>query len=317
MFALLCLASTATASDTVLRLAPNAGPAVTGPTFMLTLTNVNSYMAVAAMDGSGVNGSTAGDLFLRTTQRLLISTDDGTSAAVTVDPAGNVTVAGSLSAPLFTGTVNTATNFTGSLAGDVTGSQNATQVASVGGQSAANVASGVQAANGATSANTGNAIAKRDANGGISVGSIQFADGSVLSSASLRKYFMSNSQNDASHATAQCGPGFHMASMWELVNPSALSYDTTRGYTNADSGSGPPVLSAWIRTGESAGTINIPGAANCNAWTSNSPNDYGTAVNLPFAWTYDPQFQPHYLTAPWMAAAVTCDQVRPTWCIQD
>jgi formylglycine-generating enzyme required for sulfatase activity len=59
----------------------------------------------------------------------------------------------------------TANGVSGSLAGDVTGTQGATVVGSVGGQSAANIASGVQAANAATSAAMPNAIVQRDATG--------------------------------------------------------------------------------------------------------------------------------------------------------
>src|SRR5207244_12423078 len=61
-----------------------------------------------------------------------------------------------------------ATNFTGSLNGDVTGTQSATVVSLVGGQSAANVAAGASAANSATSANTPGTIVKRDASGNFS-----------------------------------------------------------------------------------------------------------------------------------------------------
>ncbi|HEX6731243.1 MAG TPA: DNRLRE domain-containing protein [Pyrinomonadaceae bacterium] len=65
-------------------------------------------------------------------------------------------------------TADTATNFSGSLSGDVTGTQNATVVSSVGGQTAALVASGSAAANAATEANTPNTIVKRDAAGSFS-----------------------------------------------------------------------------------------------------------------------------------------------------
>jgi hypothetical protein len=58
-------------------------------------------------------------------------------------------------------TAATAGTFTGSLAGDVTGTQGATVVANVGGQSAASVASGASVANAATSANTANTLVKR------------------------------------------------------------------------------------------------------------------------------------------------------------
>jgi len=66
----------------------------------------------------------------------------------------------------------TAADFSGSLAGDVSGTQSATVVAAVGGASAADVASGVAAANGAASGNTADSIVKRDASGNFSAGTI-------------------------------------------------------------------------------------------------------------------------------------------------
>lgn len=62
-------------------------------------------------------------------------------------------------------TATTANNLSGSLAGDVTGTQAATVIASVGGQTATAIASGTAAANAAASSNAANAIVKRDANG--------------------------------------------------------------------------------------------------------------------------------------------------------
>jgi hypothetical protein len=65
-----------------------------------------------------------------------------------------------------------ATNFSGTVSGDVAGTQGATVVASVGGQTAASVASGVIAANAATSANTPNTVVARDASGSFSAQSV-------------------------------------------------------------------------------------------------------------------------------------------------
>lgn len=70
------------------------------------------------------------------------------------------------------GAAGSATKLTGSLSGDVTGTQAATVVAAVGGQSASNVAAGASAANAATSANTPETIVKRDASGNIAAASI-------------------------------------------------------------------------------------------------------------------------------------------------
>ncbi len=54
----------------------------------------------------------------------------------------------------------------------MTGTQGATVVGTVGGQTAANVASGAVAANAATSLNTPGTIVKRDGSGAITAGSI-------------------------------------------------------------------------------------------------------------------------------------------------
>ena len=69
-------------------------------------------------------------------------------------------------------TAATATNFSGALAGDVTGTQGATVVTTVGGQPAANVASGVNAANAATNANMPGTLVTRDGSGNFSAGTI-------------------------------------------------------------------------------------------------------------------------------------------------
>lgn len=75
-------------------------------------------------------------------------------------------------------------DFTGPLAGDVTGYQNSTTITSLGGLPAATVASGATAANNATSANSPGTIVARDASGNFSAGTISgifVGDGSGLS----------------------------------------------------------------------------------------------------------------------------------------
>jgi hypothetical protein len=68
--------------------------------------------------------------------------------ASTATSATSATTAGSAA------TATTANNFSGPLLGDVTGTQSATVVSTVGGVTAANVAGGANAANAATSLNT-------------------------------------------------------------------------------------------------------------------------------------------------------------------
>jgi hypothetical protein len=92
---------------------------------------------------------------------------------------------------------NSADSFSGSLAGDVTGSQAGTVVNSVGGQSAANIAGGVQAANNATPANTANTLVKRDAAGKVVVGGVTFGDGTTLTTANVPVAITGNSAVNA------------------------------------------------------------------------------------------------------------------------
>ncbi|HLM61771.1 MAG TPA: hypothetical protein VK308_13275, partial [Pyrinomonadaceae bacterium] len=73
-------------------------------------------------------------------------------------------------------TATTAASFSGSLTGEVSGTQNNTVVNSVGGVTAADVATGAQAANAATSLNTPNTIVKRNDSGGFSAGAVNITD---------------------------------------------------------------------------------------------------------------------------------------------
>jgi trimeric autotransporter adhesin len=85
-------------------------------------------------------------------------------------------LSGTVAATQLSGTVGGATNFTGNLNGDVTGTQSASVVSFVGGQSAANVANGALAANAAINTDTPNTIVKRDASGDFSAGTVTVAN---------------------------------------------------------------------------------------------------------------------------------------------
>jgi hypothetical protein len=66
----------------------------------------------------------------------------------------------------------------------------------------------------------------------------------------LRKYYLTQTTHTGGQSLSACAEGYHMASLWEILDPSNLSYDTSLGFTLADSGSGPPASSlGWIRTG--------------------------------------------------------------------
>ena len=145
--------------------------------------------------------------------------------------------------------------------------------------------------------------------------------GATTAQARGRRYYMSSSTSGTgSEALSACAEGFHMASRWELLDPSGLTYDTTLGVVYPDAGSGPPTSTAqgsggfaWIRTGSptSGSTSNTPGFDNCRAWTSSASGDQGTAAALSrSALAQDP-------TWPWALVSLPCNQPLRVWCVED
>lgn len=137
----------------------------------------------------------------------------------------------------------------------------------------------------------------------------------------LRKYYLTQDQYDGSQALSACAGGYHMASLWEILDPSNLSYDTTLGVTLADSGSGPPNGSGWIRTGFIAsnginadGSVQTAGAANCLAWTNASSDARGTTALLP---VYGDTENDVTRISPWVAKTTVCSARPRVWCVQD
>jgi hypothetical protein len=115
-----------------------------------------------------------------------------------------------------------------------------------------------------------------------------------------------------------CAPGYHMASLWEIADPSNLRYDTTLGVTSADSGSGPPTgppqeYVGWVRTGYHSPDVSAyPGLANCNAWTSSNGVHNGTAVGLPYNWQTSVGD-----VGPWTAGITSCGGTQwRVWCVR-
>lgn len=130
-----------------------------------------------------------------------------------------------------------------------------------------------------------------------------------------KSFYVTKTGYDGSQALTACADGFHMASIWEILDPSNLHYDTQLGSTTQDSGSGPPVggsAEAWIRTGIGATSSQTPGIGNCNAWTSASEDDFGTVVKLDFFWDV-----PATRISPWFAFTISCNLAAPVWCVQD
>jgi hypothetical protein len=136
---------------------------------------------------------------------------------------------------------------------------------------------------------------------------------SAPAGAGAKKYFLTVDSFPAAQALEACGKGYHMATLWEIFDVTQLKYDSQRGDTRADSGSGPAAeLFGWIRTGGGASVDNTSGVGNCSAWTSNLVTDYGSMAELNGHWD-----DPAVSASPWSPATATCDTTLPVWCRQN
>jgi hypothetical protein len=137
-----------------------------------------------------------------------------------------------------------------------------------------------------------------------------------------RTYWLTAPNFTGAEALTAC-PSGHMASMFEILAPSTVEYDTKLGVTQPDSGNGPPAdLWGWIRTGSPAsspGSGATPGVANCAVWTiSTWPTNataWGTVVRLRSMW--DESISPTLrgLFTPWESGIMTCDNKLGVWCV--
>ena len=122
-------------------------------------------------------------------------------------------------------------------------------------------------------------------------------------SAQQRKFFLTKDAVPATQATKACGPAFHMASTFELVDPGALRYDTTKGMTVVDSGSGPPAgVQGWIHSGTAGPSW------SCNGWTDRSEKNTGAVLIFAIEPVKGPSVQ---------FSLVSCQGERSVWCIED
>jgi hypothetical protein len=126
-----------------------------------------------------------------------------------------------------------------------------------------------------------------------------------------RQYYLTPSGSyDGSEATSACAEGYHMASIWELLDLSNLTYNTTLGSQKADMGEGPPThADGWVRTGNDASTTGEGGQANCSGYTSATGK--GTVAWLPSDWE-----SPGSTIGPWRVGDEDCDDAR-VWCVED
>jgi len=140
------------------------------------------------------------------------------------------------------------------------------------------------------------------------------AAGEAVSAATdnMRRYYLGSSVH-ASSAIDGCDPGYHFASLWEILDPSNLAFEAAlSGATRTDVGDGPPTeLVGWVRTGYSSNTGPVAGQANCSAWASDSGGEWGTTAQLPADWLTGGELHV------WDVGTRDCSLVAYIWCVED
>jgi hypothetical protein len=127
----------------------------------------------------------------------------------------------------------------------------------------------------------------------------------------MRQFYLSEYASDGDATLAVCAAGYHMASLWEIADPTNLKYNISLGRGSADSGQGPPSdWVGWVRTGFSSNSSTTPGQANCTVWSGLSGS--GTVVNLHDYWTNGGQD-----IGVWNAGPAGCGLFRSVWCVED
>jgi hypothetical protein len=130
-----------------------------------------------------------------------------------------------------------------------------------------------------------------------------------------RGFYLTNTSYATNVPLTACAKGYHMASIWELLEVSTLNYHFKHpyAYTKADSGKGPPSFwYGWVRTGYDSSNNSTAGTGNCNNWSSVSGADYGVAVRLTNNWQTSLG-----AIGPWQATSFTCNYTGPVWCVSN
>ena len=145
---------------------------------------------------------------------------------------------------------------------------------------------------------------------------------SAVESARTKRYFLTDAYYPPTSVESACGSGYHMANLFEISQPSSMHYafDDGRAVHNSIIGQGPPTgYRGWIKTGwDSPSTVNTPGFANCNNWSSVDAGHYGTAARLPPIYS-DPVSTVWALVwgTPWATLAQPCNTNHRVWCVED
>jgi hypothetical protein len=114
-------------------------------------------------------------------------------------------------------------------------------------------------------------------------------------------------------ALTACAAGYHLASYWEIHEPSNFAYDRGRGLRNANYQFGPPVaegsgtydpLQAWLDNGRTPASN-----SNCSGWIDSSGSQGLTA--------YLASRETNYNTPYYLFGNTDCGEQHHVWCASD
>ena len=137
-------------------------------------------------------------------------------------------------------------------------------------------------------------------------------------SSGRRHYYVTAASFNGSQAPGACAAGYHMASIWDLMDLPSMIYDTNLGFSFAGAGDGPPLaVKGWIRTGWFSSSASSLGA-NCLQYSVTSGS--GTTAGLDLRGVYfndDGAFDITLAESPWGTEVRLCNLPTPVWCAQD
>ena len=144
-----------------------------------------------------------------------------------------------------------------------------------------------------------------------------------------KRYYLTAATVKGDQALNACEDGFHMASLFEILDPTSLQYafisEAYQLSSGDDQGQGPPTdVEGWIRTGSVNQSGGGPGHANCFDWTKGDINGggaSGTVVAATPVWKDPLNTAPtpfDLQMAPWWTSDLhSCDFPQRVWCVED
>jgi hypothetical protein len=133
-----------------------------------------------------------------------------------------------------------------------------------------------------------------------------------------RRFYLTQDPVNGAQALTVCEGGFHMASRWEIEDPTVLRYDRLRGFEYpdpSDQGLGPPSDQiGWIRSGASGNTASLVDF-NCTVWTSTALQALGSSMRLKAS--SSSEGSPPEIGLQWVMTATQCAGALRVWCVED